>query len=194
MNCSIEGCDNPVMYKTRQICQMHYFRYMRNGTYEKVQKRRTTVLYTPNGYKRVFMPNHDLSTRDGFVFEHRALFYNLTKGLVLSCDFCGADWSFRSYRDHVDHIDNDKLNNSIYNLRPLCNACNTGRGKGAPCDRDGTLAITYLNKTMTPEEWSREEISSVCGHTISRRFKSGWSAVDAITKPSRTYKGKRRSP
>lgn len=169
---------------------MHYFRFMRNSTYEKIQKRNITTFYTPNGYRQIYLPNHPMSSKGGFAFEHRSIFYDHNADKELFCEFCGTDWLFRPYYDHVDHIDEDKLNNDIKNLRPLCNACNTGRGKKECHLRSNTLTISYNNLVMTPEEWSRESISSVCGHTISRRIKSGWSEQDAITKPSKTYKRK----
>jgi len=33
VKCHIDGCDRDAQYKERQLCQMHYFRHMRNGHY-----------------------------------------------------------------------------------------------------------------------------------------------------------------
>lgn len=34
MKCKIDGCNREAMYKADCVCQMHYFRFMRNGTYD----------------------------------------------------------------------------------------------------------------------------------------------------------------
>ena len=189
MKCKIDNCDRDTDYDKQQVCQKHYFRFMRYGTYELTRKPRSQfVSYTPNGYIKIFLPDHKLSTKGGFVFEHRAKFYDANYNKKLICEMCGANWTFRTYFDHVDHIDENKLNNELSNLRPLCNACNTRRNKRPDHERVNTVAILFNGETKTAEEWSRENVSSVCGATILRRYRSGQSAHDSITKPSKTYK------
>ena len=34
MKCKIDGCTQNARYKKDQVCQKHYFRFMRYGTYE----------------------------------------------------------------------------------------------------------------------------------------------------------------
>lgn len=34
MKCCVDGCDRDARYKEKQLCQMHYFRVMRNSTTE----------------------------------------------------------------------------------------------------------------------------------------------------------------
>ncbi|SOQ10381.1 hypothetical protein CFBP1573P_03056 [Pseudomonas syringae pv. persicae] len=36
MQCRVEDCGRSAMYQAAQLCQMHYFRVMRNGTTEKL--------------------------------------------------------------------------------------------------------------------------------------------------------------
>lgn len=60
---------------------------------------------TSDGYKRILMPNHPLADKRGFVSEHRyiasKIYRVVGKGTV------------------VHHIDENRLNNSIYNLLVL---------------------------------------------------------------------------
>lgn len=182
------------MYKARGICQMHYFRFMRNGTYDlkdkSEYKRKSGKIgvdgwsITPNGYKKIYVGDHELSVK-GYAFEHRYVLYEASRGKDLSCEFCGREFSFRPYKDHVDHIDNDKLNNSIENLRPLCNACNTRRTIRTPHEEKGKISLTYNGETKTPEEWGRDDRIPVYGPTIRQRLKAGWDSEKALTTPSR---------
>ncbi|AUR82902.1 HNH nuclease [Vibrio phage 1.029.O._10N.261.55.A7] len=184
MACKIDGCGKDVRYKQSGVCQMHYFRMMRTGSYE-LTKRQIETTVTPNGYARVHKPGHPLSVRGGYVFEHRYVLFEKHKGGDLKCEMCGADWLWRPYKDHVDHIDEDKLNNDPSNLRPLCNSCNTRRTKRIPHTEAGNNPIEFNGETKTAEEWSRDPICTVKGYTIRNRIKSGWSIYDSITKPSR---------
>lgn len=189
--CFIDDCDRETMYKKRDLCQMHYFRFMRNGTYDTVITRKYRRS-NPKGYQLLFEPNHVLSQSGGYVYEHRYVLYNYRGIFIKNCDKCGKDWSWDDiYKSHVDHIDEDVTNNNIHNLRPLCNACNTSRGK-KPChELDHCHAIEYKGVTKTPSAWSRESFVSVCGHSIKRRIDSGWTVEDALKKPSRTLKSRK---
>lgn len=185
MTCKIEGCEKDVQYKARGICQMHYFRHMRNGTYETLPKSRKQSVVTPNGYRILYLPDHPLSRSDGYVFEHRAVVYGKYGDNLPDCEFCGKSCDWRPYYTHIDHIDCVKLNNDASNLRVLCNACNTGRGKGPRHEVGGRYSITFGGETMTPSEWARKDGVSVHAVTILKRIQSGWSTKEAIYTPAR---------
>jgi len=185
--CKVDGCSRDSDYYKQDVCQKHYFRFMRNGTYDKIRKRKNFSAMTPNGYLRVYYPEHDLSTKDGFVFEHRAIFYDDNKLEDLCCDFCGVDWSFRPYYDHVDHIDENKLNNDLPNLRPLCNSCNTGRTKITQHKLKNNISITWFGETKTPQEWGRDERIPVSGWCIRQRLSRDYSIEDALFSKKKTH-------
>lgn len=169
---------------------MHYFRYMRNGTYEIVRKRKER-LYNDKGYALIYAPNHPLSSSKGYVYEHRKVFYDAYGDSKKSCEKCGKDWGiFDVYRSHIDHIDEDKLNNSIDNLRPLCNACNTERGKKPAHMRAGAMAITWNGETKTPNEWANDDRVNVSRGAIVHRLKRGMSVEDALFSEKITHKQK----
>lgn len=185
MECKVDGCSREATYKSQQVCQKHYFRMMRYGTYDttRVGKAKQRVV-TPNGYVKIYKLGHQLADNGGYAFEHRYVLFEKHSGKELSCVKCGAYWNWRPYKDHVDHIDKDKENNSESNLRPLCNACNTRRTKRVAHKEKGKIALTYDGDTKTPEEWSRDSRCSVIGSTLRNRIKAGWTVEEAITRKS----------
>jgi len=127
-NCEVDGCHRKAQYKEQRVCQKHYFRMMRYGTYELTRAgKRKPFLITPNGYKKIFKPTHTLTDKDGYIFEHRYQLYLVVGDTPTNCEFCGKVWNWNGKSDHVDHINKDKLDNRIENLRPLCNGCNVNR-------------------------------------------------------------------
>jgi hypothetical protein len=189
MKCKVDDCERDAVYKEKCVCQKHYFRMMRYGTYEttRVGKAKDRIV-TPNGYIKIYRPNHEMSDKRGYAFEHRYNLFEKFNGSELECEKCGAYWNWRPYKDHVDHKDNNKENNDTSNLRPLCNACNTRRTKRVFHKESGRMSVTYKGETKTPEEWSRDDKCTVSGHTISRRIRKGQTAYEAIFSPSRTIK------
>lgn len=184
MTCKIDGCKKEIQYKARGICQMHYFRYMRNGIYETLPTTRKQEVITPNGYRVLYIPDHPLCRSDGYVFEHRVVAYERYGETLPDCGFCGKSCDWRPYFTHIDHIDCDKLNNQPGNLRVLCNACNTGRGKGPRHEVGGRYSITLEGVTMTPTEWARQAGVAVHAVTILNRVKEGWSVRAALYTPA----------
>jgi len=121
MQCKIDGCDRESMYKKQQVCQKHYFRYMRYGTYDT---------YTPKyrvghsgGYIQLREPKHILANSRGYVYEHRFVYYEQISKNITACEMCGKDIGWGNA--HIDHIDENRKNNDKSNLRALCNPCNT---------------------------------------------------------------------
>ena len=186
--CKVVGCGSDSMYVKDDVCQMHYFRFMRNGTYDTVRKRNYRYV-NPKGYQSIYEPEHILSQKNGYVYEHRFVMYSLFGDNLPNCALCGKGCVWELYTTHIDHIDEDVTNNKPDNLRALCNACNTGRGKKEHYLRSSSTAIEYKGEIKTPTEWARHDLCSVSGSTIRRRMNNGYSALDAIFLPSKTFKG-----
>lgn len=190
MKCKIIGCQKDAAYKSDQVCQMHYFRFMRNGTYDTVRKRAYRYV-NPAGYHAIYEPDHPLAQQGGYVYEHRFYLFNEKGYSIKECEMCGVTWSWGDIcSSHVDHIDEDKSNNKPSNLRPLCNSCNTKRTKINYSKLKGCSSITFEGKTMTATEWSRDERVSVSGSTIKRRLASGMDIKKSLFMKSKTYKAK----
>ena len=183
--CKVDGCNRDSMYKEKDLCQKHYFRLMRNGTFKL--KETNDSFITSNGYVVVHRPEHFLARGTGHVLQHREVLYNSIGDTTPDCDLCGCITSWEIYKYHVDHIDENKLNNDINNLRMLCNPCNTGRTKKMHHKSIGRYSITIDGSTMTPQEWSRVDGVKVSGATIINRLKRGFSDYDSVYIKKKTH-------
>ncbi len=190
MKCSVDGCNNEVLaYRTQGVCQKHYFRFRRYGTYDLTKKGKIKYRLTnPDGYQRLYEPTHPLSTKGGYVYEHRMVVYDKYGVDLPDCELCGnkTDWNTCV----IDHKDDDVTNNFPDNLRPVCNWCNTSRGihKEAYVYYPGT-SITLDGKTMTASEWARQPGVVVSRVTIIARKRSGASDYDAVYGKKKTHNG-----
>lgn len=183
MKCKIDGCDRDAMYQKDQVCQKHYFRMMRYGTYDLTRKKRKYRVQTPNGYQKVYEPSHFLADNFGYVFEHRFVYFKFAKKPT-NCAICGKKLDFDTCM--VDHIDEDKTNNKLENLRELCRGCNCIRGYCPTTN--ATSEITINGVTGTPEWWSRQDGVKLSGSSIRRRKIQGWSDYDCVFKERITHK------
>lgn len=198
MRCRIDGCERSAYYTGKELCQMHYFRFMRNGTYELVGRldqngekinrkmRRSNVA----GYQMLFDPSHPLSMSDGYVYEHRKIVFEKYGFELPDCELCAKAINWKTC--HIDHIDRDVTNNSQINLRPLCRTCNTRRDVVDIHLYKGRFSITFDGLTMTPQQWARDSRVSVSGAAIRRRKSLGMSDFDALFSPKITHKNRRK--
>jgi len=189
------------MYKNDALCQMHYFRRMRNGSFDlkdcsdykkPVVRGGKYRMSNPRGYLLVKEPDHPLAQNNGYVYEHRKVLFDAVGDGANKCELCGTGWSWGSvYFSHVDHIDGDVTNNALGNLRPLCNACNSRRGLAPAHTRKNSMAVTVDGVTKTPTEWSRHPECFVSHSTIKRRILSGMNPKDAVFRKSKTLKSEK---
>ena len=182
MKCKIEGCEVDAMYKVQRVCQKHYFRFMRYGTYELTAKPAKYRRSNPVGYQALHEPEHPLCDKSGYVYEHRFVYFNHHKE-VSRCALCGGGISWGDC--HIDHIDCDVTNNAIENLRPTCSACNTFRGHDSLSMGSGFF--TAIGKTLTASAWARLDGVEVSCGTIKNRRASGMSDHDCIFAPRKTH-------
>jgi hypothetical protein len=175
MKCKIDGCNRCATYKKQQVCQMHYFRFMRNGTYDTVNSR--NYRYSNQaGYQLLNEPDHPLVQANGYVYEHRFIYFNQVDNNPTECKLCGVEINWKTL--HIDHVDDDVTNNKKYNLRALCRSCNVFRGH-SPVSMGKTF-LTINGVTLSPSAWARVDGVEVVGQTIARRKKHGMSDYDAV--------------
>ena len=127
-NCSVDGCTNKANRTKYGLCETHYYRIRRTGsTDDKIFSGRYK---TSAGYIKVLMPGHDLSNKDGHVYEHRMVAYNKENGVCPSCHWCGdvIEWK----NAVIDHLNENKEDNREDNLAVTCNTCNRARGSILP--------------------------------------------------------------
>lgn len=189
MKCHVDGCGREVRYLEKQVCQMHYFRMMRNGSYELKPRTKVQRIVMPGrGYIRVFDPLHPLRDSLGYVAEHRKIVYARYGENLPACEICGKPTQWQTC--HIDHIDRDVKNNDVANLRPLCAGCNTWRDMPPHHTFPRCYSLTFQGKTATPHEWSRDPRVQISGSQIKLRKKAGMSDEDALFAPKITHNGK----
>lgn len=189
--CSVPGCERAANYKQDMICQMHYFRRMRNGTFDLKETKYQKQGYHEhsNGYRLLKIPGHPIARKDGVIFEHRAVMFDIHGWDLPPCEKCGAESDWFTRKTHIDHIDKDRTNNNPSNLRVLCNPCNVSRTEKIHHSYDHCLAVTVNGVTKTPTEWSREPGVEVTAATIRKRIKDGYSHHDALYARKITHNG-----
>jgi len=191
--CKIEGCTREVWYLRDGVCQTHYCRFRRYGTYEltKSGKAKPRIEHS-DGYQLINVKDHPLLTKGQiYVYEHRYLIYEKYGENLPPCELCGKllDWS----NCHIDHVDENVKNNDINNLRPLCRICNTRRNpKLRQHEYKNHYAISFAGETKTPAEWARDQRVVVSIATIIRRKIKGMSDTDALFSPKITHNGKNK--
>lgn len=192
MKCKIDGCGRECRYIAQQVCQKHYFRMMRYGTYDLTKAGKGKV-FTKNakGYVMVKSPSHPLVMANGYIYEHRKVIYEKYGEYLPPCELCGkaVDW----HSVHIDHKDEVVSNNDENNLRVLCNACNVMRSRiHIPSHtRRKNHAVTYNGVTKTPAEWSRDQRVNIAGRTIIYRLNKGMIVEQALFGEKATHKSKK---
>lgn len=178
--CKVLDCSREAVYEKQQVCQKHYFRYMRYGTYDLTRKKAKYRIMTPNGYYKVYEPTYTrINPHNGYVWEHRKVLYDKHGDVVPPCELCGKILTWETCQ--TDHIDEDKTNNKPDNLRPTCVSCNTNRNERVfpKYELDG--------KVLTISQWSKEPGVTCCRANIMRRLLRGMSFRDALYAKNLTH-------
>jgi len=85
----------------------------------------------PNGYRVLYLPDHQLARAQGKVMEHRVVLFDAIGPGTHSCYWCGVpvSWERASGTKTLvaDHLDGRRLNNRRQNLVPSCIPCNSRR-------------------------------------------------------------------
>ena len=140
------------------------------------------IKYSSNqkGYQSILVPGHRLAQSKGYVYEHRFVMYEKYGEDLPDCELCGATCNWDLYTTHIDHIDEDVTNNDESNLRPLCNACNTSRGRLEPKYRSNAVVLEFKGEEKTVGEWVNDSRVVVSGTCIKDRIRRGMSTEDAL--------------
>lgn len=80
-NCSVAGCSRIAVYKPELLCNVHYLRRYRHGSFESRQPNRGNGVIHKHGYRRIYTP-------EGYKMEHvllaeKALGRKLPEGAVV---------------------------------------------------------------------------------------------------------------
>lgn len=189
MKCKVEGCCRDAAFKKQQVCQMHYFRMMRYGTYELTKVGKGKVRQrNAKGYQMLKMPGHPLVMANGCVYEHRKVVYDRYGESLPPCEKCRKEVTWKTA--HIDHIDEVVDNNTESNLRVLCRACNVMRSRVHIPEhtKKGRSSITIDGVTKTASEWSRDPRVNIAPTTILLRIKNGMDAEAALFTPKVTHR------
>lgn len=131
--CTVPGCVKPARTKVAELCPMHYHRWYRHGSVDKVSTGKTYGTRKPRKYKRIRATGHPVADSNGNAYEHRYVLFEATKGLDIRCHWCSTalDWGKRKGDPecvHVDHLNGVTDDNRPENLTPSCRTCNVTRG------------------------------------------------------------------
>lgn len=168
--CSINGCDMPRRSMTAAWCEMHYGRWRRNGDPEALQPSKLQYA-TDRGYIKLKLPDHPLADRQGYVYEHRAVAYEVHGPGPTQCHWCGVALEWDSDL-HVDHLDHSRGNNNPANLVPSCRPCNTIRKEA---DTEGKWALIMAERRVLAQ--CADEVEAIRLALLKARDQpGGWNA------------------
>ena len=124
--CKAPDCGDHAVRSGSELCEKHYARFRRTGSYEK----QVSVRKTKGKYFYISAKDHPLANFGGYCYAHRIVAYDKYKGVCQPCRWCGEllDWQSAV----VDHLNEVKTDNRPENLVVACNACNRSRGAILP--------------------------------------------------------------
>jgi len=176
MSCKVEGCQKDTDRKG--FCSLHYMRQWRNGTTDKIQKRKEKLIHS-HGYIIIYDKGHKLADKNGCVYQHRHGYYQAYGEGPFDCYWCGKIVCWDNL--HIDHLDDDKTNNDIDNLKATCPRCNQKRGaeKVIATWRSKT-GIEYKSKVYSVQELS--DMRGISRQSMIARLKK-MDIYEAMEKP-----------
>lgn len=133
--CTAPGCSKPARSARADYCPMHYHRLYRHGSLDAKASRSRATASHGRRYRTEFDPDHPLAMRNGYVYRHRKVLYDLIGPGEHACHWCGATvrWAPKGTPGMLvpDHVNGYGDDNRPENLVPSCMGCNTARGQQA---------------------------------------------------------------
>lgn len=105
--CFVDGCERDVRGGTKGLCSMHSQRLRKRGDIGPAGTLRSGRTHDKRGYVMVWMPDHPAAKADGYVFEHRLVWWDAHGPIP-------EGWQ-------VHHINGVKDDNRLENLRAMSN-------------------------------------------------------------------------
>lgn len=179
MNCKIEDCGKHANRKGHQLCEAHYGRFRRNGTFDV----RPPVVESSHsgGYILDHVDGHPLCTPGGgnVVFQHRRIYYDIHGVGPFQCNWCAERITWADL--HVDHLNEDKKDNAPDNLVVSCGVCNQQRGmwKSVAKSKHNGLIITFNGESYCQVDWARK--IGITVQSLVWRLNHGWPIERALT-------------
>lgn len=186
--CILDGCTSVANRNKDTICEAHYTRLRRNGSFELL----TSVVDGPivqsgGGYLLDYLPGHPLrAASSARVYQHRAVYYDAFGAGPFACHCCGKSITWDSL--HIDHLNDVVTDNRLSNLAPACPLCNQARGRHKMIEktRRAGVVLTAHGLSMCMSEWAKH--LGISRTAISERIKNGVSIEAALT-PGRRKMG-----
>lgn len=122
--CVVHKCDQPATRTKGTLCEVHYYRNRRTGSFDGRPKAGPWV--DDGGYVSELDRNHPLASSNGHIRQHRKVAFDVYGLGPHKCFWCG--WGINWDTLHVDHLDSDRQNNEPHNLLLSCAKCNQQRG------------------------------------------------------------------
>lgn len=130
--CTITGCEKPVRSAGAEWCGMHYHRWYRHGSTDKVAHNSDVTASLGRRYTRTYAPAHPLANKNGSVYTHRMVLFDAIGPGPHACHWCDSEVDWLPKGDprelQPDHLNNDGADNDLSNLVPACRGCNSKRG------------------------------------------------------------------
>lgn len=133
--CGVHKCNRPATRTKGTLCEVHYYRNRRTGSFDERPKAGPWVDH--QGYVVEWNPSHQLAyPHSGQVRQHRRVAFDEYGIGPHLCFWCGSGINWDDL--HVDHLDSDRENNELDNLRLSCGGCNSTRA----------LAQAFFNRIL----------------------------------------------
>lgn len=178
--CSVERCKSAANRVGHVLCEKHYMRKRRHGSFHKKSTLKHKNLTHTGGYVLIHAPNHPLRKSSNRLYEHRVVYYDAHGAGPFKCNWCDAELTWDDL--HIDHLNDVVTDNRIENLVASCPVCNVARGRNkmiATRRAQSTRRYKAHGKDMCLSEWAR--YLGISTASINYRIKKGWPLDKALS-------------